>query len=368
MDAYYRHIQRLIVLAALCSCWLQLGDSSLGGSLGERGETSLGKAGALMPSAFFPERVQAVLVRNEMVRSLQSVGVRRDSLWQAGLKAFEGLHFDAASVFFEAFIVESTSSEDRSRGHYWLARAEESLGHHSVAKEHLRESMKQARWGYYGALSKERLGAFPFSDSKSCEVKNAYLEEAPRSQLVLAAYGKWKRFFPRKYVGLISSEARRNSLDPSWLVALARQESGFDSQAVSQAGAIGLLQVMPETGNSTLKRRAEEMPQTAVELLDPEFNISVGVVYFRKLVARFNGDEMLALAAYNAGPTALTRWLSRWGEVDADLWVEKIPYKETQNYVKRVKQWRARYLDYRDAQMALTKKSETRPVFLASTD
>ena len=123
--------------------------------------------------------------------------------------------------------------------------------------------------------------------------------------------------------------------------AIIRQESCFDASALSGAGAQGLMQLMP----ATAKHVAQQMGVHYVpgKLSNPDFNITVGSRYLSNLVDNYNGSYILAIAAYNAGPGNVSKWLKEMGDPrlvdDVDVivdWIEMIPFKETRNYVHRV--------------------------------
>ncbi len=124
------------------------------------------------------------------------------------------------------------------------------------------------------------------------------------------------------------------------VLALIRQESAFNPRAVSSAGARGMMQLLP----STAKRMARTLgkPYNRARLLDdPRYNVQLGSAHLDRLVSRFDESPALALAAYNAGPTRVVRWLRqigdpRTGEIDLVDWIESIPFAETRNYVQRV--------------------------------
>jgi soluble lytic murein transglycosylase len=124
---------------------------------------------------------------------------------------------------------------------------------------------------------------------------------------------------------------RGAGLAPSLLAAVARQESRFSAAVHSPAGAVGLLQLMPETAAELAGR-----PLANHELEDPERNASLGASYLSQLLRQWRGNPLLAVASYNAGPGAVAGWRQpnpqRWPE----LWVEAIPYPETRLYVKKV--------------------------------
>jgi soluble lytic murein transglycosylase len=124
------------------------------------------------------------------------------------------------------------------------------------------------------------------------------------------------------------------------VLAVIRQESGFDRTALSRAGARGMMQLMPGTAKQV--SRALSLPYTRDKLTtDPAYNIRLGQTYLAQMLDRFAGSPPLALAAYNAGPHRVDRWLKefgdpRTGQVDMIDWIESIPFSETRNYVQRV--------------------------------
>ncbi len=153
------------------------------------------------------------------------------------------------------------------------------------------------------------------------------LGTAPRYLLRLA--------YPTYYADLILDHAARNGLDPLLVFALVRQESRFDPVAGSWAGALGLMQIIPPTGE-WIALQLGERGFRREDLLRPVVNVRFGVWYLARQVRDFGGDPLAALAAYNGGPGYARLWLSRMQEYDPDLFVETIPVAETQTYVKAV--------------------------------
>ena len=115
----------------------------------------------------------------------------------------------------------------------------------------------------------------------------------------------------------------------------ATLDSGSTVLAVSWAGARGLLQIMPDTG-SVLARDAGLERFDPDDLFVPRINIRLGSLYLDQLTRRFDGNASAAIASYNAGPEATARWLVESPDVEDDVWVESIPYRQTREYVKRV--------------------------------
>ena len=147
----------------------------------------------------------------------------------------------------------------------------------------------------------------------------------------------WRDAYPMAWPDEVTAAARRNRVDESlWLEALMLKESAFDAEAVSEAHAVGLLQLLPRTARRILDARGEsarEMP----DLADPAINIELGTWYVAALARRFGGQFPLIAAAYNAGPGPVAEWAARERapQASSDVFVERIPFKETRRYVKR---------------------------------
>lgn len=151
----------------------------------------------------------------------------------------------------------------------------------------------------------------------------------------------WECAFPSPYADAVRAAEAREKLPPGLLWAVMRQESGFDPSALSPARAVGLMQLLPETARPV----AEELslPHDDARLTSPPYAIRVGAHLLRKLLDQFHGDVALAVAAYNGGAESVERWLSRAPAMQLDGFVERIPFKETRDYVARVMGNLARY-------------------------
>ncbi len=140
--------------------------------------------------------------------------------------------------------------------------------------------------------------------------------------------------YPQPYDREVRAAAKLTDLDAPLIYGVIRQESLFRSDAVSTAGALGLAQLLPETARRVARAWQQPVPGAA-ELFDPGVNVTLGAAHLRDLVNRFDKQTVVALAGYNAGENAADRWLpSR--PIDADIWIENIPYNETRDYVQRV--------------------------------
>ena len=130
------------------------------------------------------------------------------------------------------------------------------------------------------------------------------------------------------------------NVDKALILSVIRQESEFFRAAKSRTGALGLMQLMPNTAKE-VARKLKIKYQKSKLITDENYNIRLGSYYLKYLLKRYEGSKVLTLAAYNAGPANLKKWLSNMGDprkkgIDPLVWIELIPYPETRNYIKRV--------------------------------
>ena len=145
---------------------------------------------------------------------------------------------------------------------------------------------------------------------------------------------------PLKYADVVEENAERYAVPASVIYAVIKCESGFDASAESRVGAIGLMQLMPETYEELARREGET--SDAGLLYDPKTNIRFGTYLLSLLYARY-GNWETAYAAYNAGEPTVNEWLSDPAYSDGEGGLKEIPYRETRNYVKRVGKARTTY-------------------------
>ncbi len=149
----------------------------------------------------------------------------------------------------------------------------------------------------------------------------------------------WDLLFPTAFAREVRQRAASNHIDPSLVMALIRQESAFNPRAASPSDARGLMQILP--GTAARSRRSQST--VAQRLYNPAYNMRFGCAYLRELIKQFNGNLPEALAAYNAGPTRVSKWISDYTFHDPQEFVESIPFQETRIYVEAVLKDRAIY-------------------------
>jgi len=149
-----------------------------------------------------------------------------------------------------------------------------------------------------------------------------------------------RSLYPAGFGQLASDAAHQHGADPLLLLALVRQESGFDPNAHSRAGALGLTQVLPSTARGIAQETGRAEALNSDDLYDPAVSLDYGAWYLAAMAQRYGGRLLPAVAAYNAGGGNVDRWLQRSG-ADPDLFYETVPFDETAGYIQRV------YVDYR---------------------
>ena len=145
----------------------------------------------------------------------------------------------------------------------------------------------------------------------------------------------WEALFPKPYWSDLRKYSQLNGLDPYLVASLIRQESEFNTLAVSRANAVGLMQLLPMTGKNVAKQ-VKLKGYSAPQLYTPAVNLELGTRYFKVMVDKYNGQYEYALAAYNAGSDRVGDWLSEGHYRDPQEFVESIPFTETREYVQAI--------------------------------
>ena len=143
----------------------------------------------------------------------------------------------------------------------------------------------------------------------------------------------WQRAYPLKYSDYVEKYADEMGIDKYLVYAVIKAESNFDEKAVSEKGAVGLMQIMPETGREGAKKLGIK-DYSDKKLTDPKINIHIGCYYISFLMNRYGGDIRTAMAAYNAGYGNVDNWLAR--EQKNVIEEGNIPFGETKKYIVKI--------------------------------
>lgn len=312
--------------------------------------------------------------------------------WLAGRTALRQLGRPADAIgLFERYAGGSQTPQTRAKGYYWAGRAALAAGQRDSAQRFF-ERAAGFRDQFYGQLAAEKLGraltppptvvANPVEqslrdafyaretvraarylgttgqrDDQTAFVRQIALDAKSDSDHVLAT--ELSRTLGRPDLGvMVGRSALANGLseyaatgfpsvkvpenqESAWTMihAIARQESQFDRAAISRVGARGLMQLMPGTARETAGKLGLSYDGSALTT-DTDYNIQLGSTYFQRMFDNY-GSYPLAVAAYNAGPGNVNKWLKangdpRMGQIDMLDWIESIPVSETRNYVQRV--------------------------------
>ncbi len=153
-----------------------------------------------------------------------------------------------------------------------------------------------------------------------------------------------KERFPLAWRNLYQQYTGDKAIDPSYAMAISRQESAWNPKARSPVGASGLMQVMPATAAHTVKMYNIPGYVNSSQLLDPQTNIQIGTQYLEYVYQQFGQNRIFSSAAYNAGPGRVRSWRNNsGGKLDAVAFIETIPFSETRGYVKNVLAYDAYY-------------------------
>ena len=312
--------------------------------------------------------------------------------WMGGSAALNKLGRPADAIpLFERYAAAARSAQTQAKGYYWAGRAAEAAGQRESATRFY-ERAGQYFDQFHGQLALERLGRpiAPPPVARTVEISGAARSAFEDNSLVkatklLGQQGQWadQTKFIRTIAAAANSDveavlaselavkinrpdlsvmigrsARMAGLGdylrtafpqvqvpqevlPSWTMihAISRQESQFDRQIISRAGARGMMQLMPGTARETAPLAGVSYNPASLD--DPTYNIRLGSTYFGQMMDLYRGSYVLAVAAYNAGPGNVNKWLRSIGDprvpgTDVLDWIERIPLSETRDYVHRV--------------------------------
>jgi len=312
------------------------------------------------------------------------------ALFRAATIAYVAGSFDAAGRDFNLLVERYPRSSDATAARYWAGRARDRAGDRKRANESWREVIATDPLSYYAIRSALRLGTAPRKPAQTRDsvsmaaalqrvaARTALLDAvgmnteegfeydalasvssaSPDSMLaagdVLVQRGELARamalarrafgasaardthllrlMYPLAYADAIRVEAKAHDVDPTLVAALIHQESSFNPRATSRAGAVGLMQVLPGVGADIAK--AQRMASyDRVLLYQPDVNVRLGMAHLDAMLRQYPRIEY-ALAAYNAGGAPVRRWRQKRGTDDPEMFVERIPYDETRDYVR----------------------------------
>ena len=321
----------------------------------------------------------------------------------AGLAFLDGDYEEAARIY-EAYRERHPDGRRSAQAAYWAARTYQALGRTDEATRLLRSLRTTDPVSYYGVRAAELLdedvldipmepppGPNAVADSLvasgirrvdlladldrredlivEVERLRAHLERRDGGDYALAEAlnergytltginmgwqirrreGSWNMrllriIYPFPFRDIVVEESRERGLDPYLVAGLIRRESAFNPVVVSPVGAVGLMQIMPQTGRG-LAQGAGIRGYTPEILKQPEVNVHLGTRYLDQLLRRFGRDHLpTVLSAYNAGPNRAVRWQNMPEHDDPELFTERIPYNETREYVRHVLFHRAVY-------------------------
>jgi soluble lytic murein transglycosylase-like protein len=166
------------------------------------------------------------------------------------------------------------------------------------------------------------------------------MQSIPRDYVQLLEHQRkhkdaWKIFYPEAYEKIISPISKGIKISPYLVLAIMRAESFYNKDANSPVGAYGLMQLMPYTALKIANLLHDE-EFDMLELGRPEVNISYGAYYLDRLIRYYSGNPYVAVAAYNAGPKAVSQWVTSCAQCEPDEFIESIPFRETRRYVREV--------------------------------
>lgn len=183
---------------------------------------------------------------------------------------------------------------------------------------------KYAQDEFISAWADYQNGNYAKSMHRAKKAMDSLKPKPPKSDL------RWRLVYPIHYYDQIMNSTSQNE-NSILLLSLIKEESSFNPEAQSEVGALGLMQLMPQTAHETWKKEFD-----TYDLLDPEFNIKVGSLYYENLKRSLNNNDILSVASYNGGIGSVNRWLKNLYYSDIDEFIEQIPYDETKNYIKKV--------------------------------
>lgn len=348
---------------------------------------------------------QAAAVLSKWSAQSQGLPSHADALWRLGWALWETKDYHGAHQTWVELISLNIDSEYGPASLYWSARAAEKIGQREDTNRLFRALDSTYTYSYYtvirrGVLPGDSMAGLPLKVpllDELCVAQGSHarkfgmlaalqlpepalkewtaarreLQDSPgfvwwKAQLqywddnrmeawrtVRASLGTYIRragvrpddfyriVYPLDFPVPITKYSKQYSLDPYFIFGVICQESHFEEGIVSNAGAIGLMQLMPATAK--LQAQSLGIPHATSQLYAADHNVQLGTAHIADLMKEFSGDTVLVLAAYNAGKEVVHAWQAEFGDCPRDEFIELIPYRETRLFVKRIIEHTAAY-------------------------
>jgi soluble lytic murein transglycosylase len=355
---------------------------------------------------------EAVAIYNILPKRFPNSSLREEALWRVAWIYYLQANYDRARRAFKAVAADKAGESYKTAALYWQGRTAEKMGRAEEAKRIFVEVLNSPEDNYYKRPAARRLASMgvTFEEKKNARsssiaetapplspeqlfhfsraqelaeislnhlavleldaVKNSGNHDLPLKLALIREYARNQAYarsvalasdiqqsseevhryrYPVVYWETIRKKAAERGIDPYLVLALIRQESLFDPRALSPASAFGLMQLLP----STAARAAKQLglrPPSQERLYDPQLNLTLGTHHLKELLQRYSNNVVKALAAYNAGEDAVTRWEKQMPTEDEEEFIERITYRETRLYVKLVLRNHAIYRKLYDSQ------------------
>jgi soluble lytic murein transglycosylase len=347
---------------------------------------------------YFGRKEEAALLFGDLAKESNKSPLRDDAAWRLAWLYYRNGDLSSAAATFKTLAKQSSNNPLGTAALYWQARVIEKAGDADAARPIYQQVFNGAGESYYQALALRalrRLGetveepktvrvpSTPAADPQipadlsfhvsraralsslslrplamaELDTVNRDIKPGARLRAFLmreyfqaGAYGRSLQLanqlpssrsdrdlyrYPLAFWDTIQQKAQERALDPYLVLGLIRQESLFDIRARSPAAALGLMQLIPQTAARVAKQLGLPAPSQE-KLFDPELNLTLGTQYLKDLLQRYSNNWQKAIAAYNAGESAVDRWQKEIPTDDIEEFVERIPYVETRGYVKLV--------------------------------
>jgi soluble lytic murein transglycosylase len=366
------------------ACYLQLANNSQGSSLADQALLA-----AYFIKKFQNRKSEALEFLKRMETGFPKSNLLNTVYWESAVHYYEAGDYKSSSAYFKRLL---DNKGMREKALFWYSRSTSATGDKLSANKASASLLSEFPYGYYATRvakedskkewetpSKMEAPQVDFKGLERCSLLiNLGLYDEAKKELnwtrrrnskdrsllkgIAGLYLKmtdfhgcsksidtaslhppengsltdWQMAFPLAYRETVSVIAAENRISDTLVYSIMRAESNYLPTAVSPAGAIGLMQLMPSTAAVILPAGSFKVNGNKEILMDPGINIKCGVRHLKDILDSFNGNTVLAIAAYNAGSGNVNRWMKRLAGLPPELFIENIPYPETREYVKKV--------------------------------